>query len=290
MQQTKYRMPRLWKGMRFYYKLRYRKGHGVHSPFTYNLITKVIEEKFPYYVFEEIESFRTQILERKDSYSQITAQKTHHRKYGQLLFRLVNFFNCENVLQIGASTGIMTLYLASALPACQCVVLEEDKDLKRFTEELIKQARLKNVRIETGDYLLESDELAKKLFGFDLIFINTPNNELCKTIIDTCFFAKKDIIVIINGINKIRSIKVLWQQLKKKSNVNVLIDLDVFGIIFFKENINKQYYKIYMNDAKRPIFRRKKGRRRFFVEKTKGYLNLRIFNRLINRRLGGFLG
>ena len=30
-------------------KIRHRKGYGVHSPFAYGLITKVIEEKSGYY-------------------------------------------------------------------------------------------------------------------------------------------------------------------------------------------------------------------------------------------------
>ena len=51
----------LRKGALLYRCLRYRKGYGVHSPFVYNLITKVIEEKCSYYSFYDIELLRREL-------------------------------------------------------------------------------------------------------------------------------------------------------------------------------------------------------------------------------------
>ena len=39
----------LRKSVLLYRGIRYRKGYGVHSPFVFNLITKVIEEHCSYY-------------------------------------------------------------------------------------------------------------------------------------------------------------------------------------------------------------------------------------------------
>ena len=52
----------LRKGLLLYRGIRYRKGFGVHSPFVFNLITKVIEEQCPYYSFGDIELIRKQLL------------------------------------------------------------------------------------------------------------------------------------------------------------------------------------------------------------------------------------
>ena len=48
----------LRKGILLYRGIRYRKGFGVHSPFVFNLITKVIEERCQYYSFYDIELIR----------------------------------------------------------------------------------------------------------------------------------------------------------------------------------------------------------------------------------------
>ena len=52
----------LRKGILLYRGIRYRKGFGVHSPFVFNLITKVIEERCQYYSFYDIELIRKQLL------------------------------------------------------------------------------------------------------------------------------------------------------------------------------------------------------------------------------------
>lgn len=54
----------LRKGILLYRGIRYRKGFGVHSPFVFNLITKVIEERCQYYSFYDIELIRKQLLSK----------------------------------------------------------------------------------------------------------------------------------------------------------------------------------------------------------------------------------
>ena len=77
--------------------MRFRKGFGVHSPFVYNLITKVIEEKSVYYAFEEIENFRQQLLS-DDELNLVTSRETQPAAYGALLFRMVHFFKCRTII------------------------------------------------------------------------------------------------------------------------------------------------------------------------------------------------
>ena len=54
----------LRKSVLLYRGIRYRRGYGVHSPFVFNLITKVIEERCSYYSFYDIELIRKQLLFR----------------------------------------------------------------------------------------------------------------------------------------------------------------------------------------------------------------------------------
>ena len=69
----------LRKGILLYRGIRYRKGFGVHSPFVFNLITKVIEERCQYYSFYDIELIRKQLLFQDDARS---AGLSNAKRYG----------------------------------------------------------------------------------------------------------------------------------------------------------------------------------------------------------------
>ena len=73
----------LRKGILLYRGIRYRKGFGVHSPFVFNLITKVIEERCQYYSFYDIELIRKQLLFQDDEITYPDRQqKGKMRRYG----------------------------------------------------------------------------------------------------------------------------------------------------------------------------------------------------------------
>ena len=93
----------------FYRFLRHRKGFGVHSPFAFSFITKVIDERCGYYCYQDIELIRRQ-LEHKGNK---LARKDIKRSHGELLFRTVNFFKPNNLFQIGSPAGIASLYLTA---------------------------------------------------------------------------------------------------------------------------------------------------------------------------------
>ena len=79
-------------------KIRHRKGFGVHSPFAYNLITKVIEETYSYYAYQQIEEvWHTRVCNQltQDDFQR---RKPVSKKYGHLLFRMVNRFRPNMVL------------------------------------------------------------------------------------------------------------------------------------------------------------------------------------------------
>ena len=70
----------LRKGILLYRGIRYRKGFGVHSPFVFNLITKVIEERCQYYSFYDIELIRTDII---DMFVNLVSDYYHLRMFSQ---------------------------------------------------------------------------------------------------------------------------------------------------------------------------------------------------------------
>ena len=108
-------------------KIRHRKGYGVHSPFAYNLITKVIEEKSGYYAYQQIEGLH-RILHDK--------QSLNKRRY-RLLFRLTNRFKPQTIIEGGSEGGYSTLYLQKGCPTAQHFCIEPDPIKRAAAEQLL---------------------------------------------------------------------------------------------------------------------------------------------------------
>ena len=92
-----------------------RGGYGVHSPFVFDLITTVIEERRPYYCYDRLHPFRLQILQRSDEVNcfgrSVTVKKmletygfTEHEH--RLLFRLANRFQPKTMYVVGSDFGL----------------------------------------------------------------------------------------------------------------------------------------------------------------------------------------
>ncbi|MDR2691447.1 MAG: class I SAM-dependent methyltransferase [Dysgonamonadaceae bacterium] len=241
--------------IKLYRKLRYRKGFGVHSPFIYNLITKVIEENIPYYVFDEIEHFRKGLALRKE---------TQHKNYGALLFRVIHFFKCRTILQIRAYTGVLTLYLSLASRKnSACYALEEHSDWLDAVKVFAGQHRLENLHWMEGDYADNLRKLKAIIPTFDLIFINRLGNakQTAETVELTRSFIGEKSILIIDGIYKNKAMRTLWEKVKHFPETSVTIDLFALGIIFFDKKLHKQHYKNYFDYGKKQNLYEKRRQR-----------------------------
>ncbi|MDR0412925.1 MAG: hypothetical protein LBH61_03880 [Dysgonamonadaceae bacterium] len=240
--------------MKLYRKIRHRKGFGIHSPFVYNLITKVIEEKYSFYAYTEIENFRKQLLAGNDETSRITAHETQRPAYGALLFRIVNFFNCRNVIHIGASTGVLSLYLSMAIRTQgRCYLLEKRAGLLCRLKDYAARHNLQKL------YYIEGSE-AETLPTFrtlfpeaDLIFVNRCDrlDELEQALPFCRPSAERSPVLILNNIAKSREMKQLWQKVKELPSARICIDLCALGIVFFNHKLPKRQYKLFFNHEKK---------------------------------------
>jgi len=258
--------------IKLYRKLRYRKGYGVHSPFTYNLITKVIEEKTPYYVFEDIENIRKELLSRENAPENLTGRETQSKNYGALLFRLVNFFKSRTILQIGTSTGLMSLYLALPLrKTSRCYALEERIGMPEAVRIFAETHSLKNLYPMEGAYRESLARLKTEVTSFDFIFINTGGNSAktreALSLIET--YICPETVMVVDKIRRDKAMQKLWKEMKERLDVRLTIDLLSLGLVFFNPRLHKQHYKNYFDDGKKQNLYEKRRRRFYFLSRRK---------------------
>lgn len=238
----------------FYRFLRFRKGFGVHSPFAFNLITNVIEEKYPYYSYERIDIVRRQLLQNGAllgttgmSVGRATAKFGIRKSHGQLLFRLANYFKPKQILQIGTGMGLSTLYLTAYSSHVHCIALEEDPGQAEWTHWCLERMGKRNVKVKQGSYdSLLSNTLAH-LGTVDFLFFNVP--EKAEALYSYFEMSLEHIqpgtVLLIEEIRKSQMMENFWYQVKAHPAVVVTFDLYHLGLVFFNKKMYRKDYTVY---------------------------------------------
>jgi predicted O-methyltransferase YrrM len=235
------------KSVLLYRRILRKRGYGVHSPFVYNLITKVIEERCPYYRFSDIELLRKRLLVKKEM-ADIRAHDVIHPKHGALLFRLTNYFRSQNILQVGVSAGLSTLYLKSYAQDVRCIALEESSKYASIARWVYEMAARTPIDLRVGDYQKLLPYTLEDMGRIDFIFFNTrmelePSNvdlfNICAN------YAQTDTVFAFEGIKANQNMRSLWKTVCAHPEVTVTIDLYSMGIAFFNKKLHKRDYTVY---------------------------------------------
>ncbi|WP_455632434.1 O-methyltransferase [Parabacteroides sp.] len=236
----------LRKGALLYRCIRYRKGFGVHSPFVFNLITKVIEEKCSYYSFYDIELLRKQLLQTR-SIGEIVKREAIRPKHGALLFRLTNYFKSKNILQIGTTMGLSTLYLTSYATGLRCIALENVPEFAAIARQAFAKEGRNPVDLRIGNYKDLLPQALNDINSLDFVFFNTlyeQQNNLW--LFNECMkYAHNDTVFVIEGIKASRKMRELWEEICACPEVTVTLDLYSLGIVLFNKKLHKRDYIVY---------------------------------------------
>lgn len=251
-------------GTKLYRKLFYRKGFGVHSPFVFNLITKVIGERNPYYAYALAEGVRSRLLARRDpvlwsrnpAYSparihtlaEITGREAVSPACGALLFRLANYFKSKYILQVGAGAGISTLYLTAYASDVQATVLESDPVLAAIAREAVGRTSAYPVRFLTGPYREMLSGALQEMPQVDFVFFHTAREgaESSRALFcEAVRFVHAGTVFVIDGIRAGRSMKAFWKEACAHPAATVTVDLYSLGLIFFDPKLYKRNYIVY---------------------------------------------
>lgn len=242
------------------------KGHGVHSPFVYDFIRKVLIDKRKFYAYDAIEAGRENLLKDKRvlhiedfgagsrlkktnqrTISEIAHSSLKPKKFSQLLFRIINHYAPENILELGTSLGITTAYLASAKENAIVHTMEGSTEVAAIAKSNFESLGLKNIRIITGNFDDTLPAFVEEQERLDLVFVD-GNHRLEPTL---CYFEKiltkttENSIIIFDDIHWSEEMEAAWATIQQHCSVTVTIDLFFIGLVFFrKENKVKQHFSI----------------------------------------------
>lgn len=242
-----------------YRKVRYRKGHGVHSPFAFNFITKVIDERAAYYCEDAIELTRKKIgypertvcipgikeqSKQEISIREVIEKMAIKPKNGALLMRMTNYFKPKNILQVGEAVGFSTLYLAAYASDVRVLVLEEHPARAALCRSVFEKHKAGNISLREGAYNNTLPQALREIGRVDFVYLDFLNStELNTYVVEQCFPCLHDkSVLVVAGIKAAKEKKEFWKQLCFRPEVRVTVDVYEFGIIFFDKKLHKRNY------------------------------------------------
>ena len=256
----------LKKYIHYYVTASNGKGHGVHSPFVFDFIKCILNDKKKYACYTPIESLRDRLLNdqtiigvtdfgagssliktNKRTVKQIAASSLKPRKYAQLLFRIVQYYLPQTIIELGTSLGITTAYFANGNTKANVYTLEGSAAIAGIAKENFERLSLNNIRLPEGDFEFTLPLLLKALPKIDLAFID-GNHQKIPTL--KYFYAllnnsHHSTILIFDDIHWSREMEEAWAQIKDDRLVRCTIDLFFIGLVFIDPSFKvKQHFKI----------------------------------------------
>jgi len=205
------------------------RGFGVHSPWAYDLIENVINERLPYYAYDDLYPFWEKAPQYLPQYPQ---------SRDELLFRLVNRFNPRFILEVGTGAGVSTGYLASVSGSSRVVTVDAPhpaaKEVRRSLRKFPNIEYISADILETVTGIMESGDIPQ--------FIHIAHTSLWREAVGIIIpYAGPDTVIVVEDMGK-KQKKEWWNGIIEDSRVGVTFQMKKAGLLFFDHRMNKQHY------------------------------------------------
>jgi predicted O-methyltransferase YrrM len=242
------------------------KGHGMHSPFVFEFITKILNDETAcpeYTVAEKLRRLMQNddtVLRVEDFGAGSSVSKTNQRtvssiaknaakprKYGQLLFRMVKHYQPSTILELGTSLGITSTYLSLAKPGGKIITMEGSKEVAAVAENNFKNLGLKNIELVKGNFDNTLFSVVHGLSSVDFVFVDGNHRQEPTERYFGQLLPKtgNDSIFVFDDIHWSKEMEAAWETIKSDDAVTCSIDLFFIGIVFFrKEFKEKQHFTV----------------------------------------------
>jgi predicted O-methyltransferase YrrM len=234
------------------------KGHGIHSPFLFDFIKNVLNDKREYECYKLIENRRNTLLNdaavievedfgagsaviktKSRIVKDIAASSLKPKKFSQLLFRMVQHYQPNTILELGTSFGITTAYLTLGNNKAKVYTCEGANSIAVIAQQTFKKLQLQQVSLLQGDFAVTLPQVLFQEPAIDFVFID-GNHRKAPTL--EYFFkllnhSTPDTIFIFDDIHWSAEMEAAWAEIQRHPQVTLTIDLFFIGIACINCNI-----------------------------------------------------
>jgi predicted O-methyltransferase YrrM len=234
--------------------------HSIHSPFFYDLYTKLVSKKdrpdFP-----QLDKLRTSLLDNDtvlliDDLGSGAQDKPYEKTIGQVALTslsaaqtalfyldLAKFNQSKRIVELGTSLGMTTLYLAQKKDA-QVFTFEGSHSIANTAQTNFEFAGQLNIELIEGNIDQTLPRFLEQTAKVDFALIDA-NHRYGPTLRYYQLLSRRlteKSIVVVDDIHRSPEMEKAWQEIRTDILVYGSVDLYRFGLLFFDPSLNKQRY------------------------------------------------
>ena len=244
------------------YKLNAKGRHGVHSPFVYGLVDQALRTKSHKNVYKRFKNYKKRLrndsstinvndlgagskkLSKQRKIQDIARISGSSRKYGKLLFKLVNHYEPKTILELGTSLGLGTFMLVNGNPKSKIITIEGCRQTSAIAQKMHKKFESKNVEFVVNDFASYLKHYSGSKFDFIFIDGDHRGDKLIKTLDQLNDHIHDETILFLDDIRWSKDMLKTWNDLTLDERYHLSIDFFQMGLLMPRKHQEKEHFVI----------------------------------------------
>jgi predicted O-methyltransferase YrrM len=237
--------------------------HSIHSPYFFDFYNRVIlESSATTSPFAAIEEVRSRLLKnntplhiddigapsdyfnsKERTIARVAQTSLNPASFSRFLFRLVHHINAVNIIELGTSMGLTTLYL-SLRTGSRVVTFEGSRPLINIALTHFEFFEKKNIKLVEGNIDITLPDFLQNPAKIDFVFIDA-NHRYEPTVRYFTLLLKRMAdkgVIVVHDIYRSEEMEKAWREISRHELVYASVDLYQCGILFFDPALNRQHY------------------------------------------------
>lgn len=247
--------------------------YKVQSPRMYDFLCEIMDTSTRYYRWADIERERYRLL-RDDTVLEVVDYGAGSQVLGglsrsirriaktsvspsaqcQQLYRAVRAIKPTTILEMGASLGVSTAYLAAAAPKAHCLSLEGDLGVAAYARRTAAAVGLDRVEVRVGPFVDTLPRALDDLGVVDIAFVD-GHHDYAATLAYTQAilpFMTTRSVLIYDDIYWSLGMQQAWHELQALPQVTMSLDTFYQGYLFFDPDIQQPQHYTYISQWAKP--------------------------------------
>ena len=242
-------------------KTRYK----VHSPFVFELVNDVLRNLPREGFMNDIEHLRTEMKQSGEMLHKTDlgagGQKSRHyalplrhiartslqnSRSCRRMLALARFVGARNMLELGTSLGVSSLYLAKGIPEAKLTTIEACPQTAAKARENFNKLNALNIELIVDDAGKAIRSFSNDQEPFDFVYFDAnhryePTRDYFNAMLK---YTHEDSVFVFDDIHWSEEMSKAWHEIIQNERVSISIDFYSFGLLFFRKRIERQNFRL----------------------------------------------